>query len=64
MSDVIMRSLQRKLRESEQEKEVVSMIRNEFGLVNVEKKTKRVASSELKVETDYNKKMKKNTGTR
>lgn len=59
MSDAIMASLRRRLRESEQEKEMVSMIRNEFGLVNAEKMTKRVASSELKVETDHNKKMRK-----
>lgn len=59
MSDAIMTSFQRKLRESEQEEEMVSMIRNEFGLVKLEKETKRVAPSELKVETDYNKKMKK-----
>lgn len=38
---------------------MVSMIRNKFGSVNVEKKTKRVASLELKVETDHNKKMEK-----
>lgn len=61
ISDAIMTSFRRRFRESEQEKEkeMVSMIRNEFGLVNVEKKTKRVASSELKVETDHNKNMKK-----
>lgn len=59
MSNAIMTSFRRRLRESEEEKEMVSMIRNEFGLVNMEKKTKRVASSELKMETDHNKKMKK-----
>ena len=59
MSDAIMTSFRRRLRGSEQEKEMVSIIRNEFGLVNVEKKTKRVASSELKVEMDHNRKMKK-----
>lgn len=59
MSHTIMTSFRRRLRELEEEREMVSMIRNEFGLVKVGKKTKRVASSELKVETDHNKKMKK-----
>lgn len=62
MSNAIMTSFRRRLRESEEEKEMVSMIRNEFGLVNMEKKTKRVASSELKMETAHNKKMKKDWG--
>ena len=59
MSNAIMTSFRRRLRESEQEMEMVSTIKNEFGLVNAGKKTKRVASTELKVETDRNKKMKR-----
>lgn len=35
---------------------MVSIIKNEFRLMNVGKKTKRVASSKLKVKIDYNKK--------
>lgn len=40
MSNIIMIFFQKRLRKLEEEKEMVSMIKNKFGLVNVKQKTK------------------------
>lgn len=60
MSNAIMIFFQKRLRESEKKKKIMSMIKNMFGLVNIKQKTKQIAFLELKIKTDHNKKMKKN----
>lgn len=60
MSNIIMIFFQKRLRKLEEEKEMVSMIKNKFRLVNVKQKTKQIASLKLKMKIDLNKKIKKN----
>jgi hypothetical protein len=58
ISTAIVKGVRKRLREAEQEKEVVEMLSNNFGLVSGQMKTKRVASSQLQVESDRAKRMK------
>jgi len=58
MSTAIVKAVQKRLREAEQEKEIVEKLSKEFGLVSGQKKVKRVASSQLQAERDRAKLMK------
>jgi hypothetical protein len=58
MSAAIFKGVRKRLREAEQEKEIVEMLSEEFGLVPGQKKTKRIASSQLQAESDRAKRMK------
>jgi hypothetical protein len=58
ISTAIVKGVRKRLREAEQEKEIVEMLSNNFELVSGQMKTKRVASSQLQAESDRAKRMK------
>ena len=51
MSDAIVQSVRKQCRNSQKEREIISMIENNFGLATEARKTKRIASSQLAEET-------------
>ncbi|KAI9778773.1 MAG: hypothetical protein M1839_007863 [Geoglossum umbratile] len=58
MTGAIEKWVRKRLREAEKEKEIVKMMSEEFRLISGQKKAKRVASSQLQVESDRAKRMK------
>jgi hypothetical protein len=58
MSAAIVKGVRKHLREAEQEKEIVEMLSNNFRLISGQKKTMRVASSQLLAKSDRAKRMK------
>lgn len=51
MFDVIVQSIQKQCRDSQKEREIISMIENNFGWTTEVRKTERIASSQLVEET-------------
>ncbi|KAI9769444.1 MAG: hypothetical protein M1839_003658 [Geoglossum umbratile] len=58
MTSAIEKGVRKRLREAEKEKEIVETMSEEFGLISGQKKTKRVSSSQLQLESDRAKRMK------
>lgn len=51
MSDAIVQSIRKRCRDSQKEREIISMIENNFGLATGVRETERIASSQLVEET-------------
>ena len=58
ISTTITKGVRKRLRDAEQEKEIVGKLSEDFGLSSGQKKTKRVASSQLQAELDRAKRQK------